>query len=387
MQDVAAGRLDLDEPVRAVLPELALADEDVAAAITVRNLLTHRGGFLGDELLLYGPHLPGGRRLADGVAALRHARQVFPLDTVTSYTNAAFTVLGWLSCRLSGEEDWAGLLRARVLAPAGMGHTFTRADEVVTHRVAAGHGSGRVLRGVGWQPGWELVEWDGPVGGAVSCAEDLARWITTQLRSGEGEDGRVLDEHTSHAMHTRCVPWGALADSVGLTWWLRDVGGVTIVCHGGQTPGYETDLGVVPERGVGWAVLTNSAVGGSALYRALRPEILRALAGVDDAPPRADPSLEAADLVGVYDLPFSDLEVTPGAEPGTLVLTPRPKVHTRPAWSPPPAPPSTAALYRPDRAVVVEPPLVAGQEIDAGRGPDGSVVWLRSGGRVGPRLA
>jgi hypothetical protein len=268
-----------------------------------------------------------------------------------------------------------------------MGHTFTRADEVVTHRVAAPHRSGRVLRGGGWQPGWELVEWDGPVGGVISCAEDLARWITTQLRCGQGEAGQVLDEDTSRAMHRRCVPWGGLADAVGLTWWLRDVEGATVVCHGGQTPGYETDLGVVPALGVGWAVLTNGALGGSALYRAVRREILQGLADIDDPPPRGDPGLEATDLVGVYDLPFSDLEVSAGTEPGTLVLTPRAKAHTRPAWSPPQAPPATAALYLPDRAVVVDPPLMAGQEIDVGRRSDGSVAWLRSGGRAGPRLA
>jgi CubicO group peptidase (beta-lactamase class C family) len=386
MQDVSAGHLDLDEPARAHLPELALADEHVAEAITVRHLLTHRGGFFGDELLLHGAHLPGGRGLADGVAALRSARQVFALDTVTSYANAAFTVLGLLSCRLSGRDDWAGLLRERVLAPAGMGHSYTRADEIVTHRVAAPHRGGRVLRSGGWQPGWELVEWDVPVGGVVSCAEDLARWITVQLRSGQGEHGPVLDEGSARAMHTRQVAWGGLADSVGLTWWLRDVEGVTVVCHGGQTPGYETDLGIVPERGVGWAVLTNGALGGSALYRELRREVLRELAGLDDHPPRPDPSLDAADLAGRYDLPFSDLEVSAGDEPGTVVLTGRPKVHTRPAWSPPQAPPATAALYLPDRAVVVDPPLMAGQQIDVGRGSDGAVAWLRSGGRAGPRL-
>jgi hypothetical protein len=37
--------------------------------------------------------------------------------------------------------------------------------------------------------------------------------------------------------------------------------------------------------------------------------------------------------------------------------------------------------------VVVDPPLMAGQEIDVGRRSDGSVAWLRSGGRAGPRLA
>ena len=45
---VEQGRLDLDRPVRAILPELQLADEASAADLTLRHLLTHTGGWAGD---------------------------------------------------------------------------------------------------------------------------------------------------------------------------------------------------------------------------------------------------------------------------------------------------------------------------------------------------
>src|SRR6266542_670886 len=41
-------KLDLDDPVRKYVPELRLADEDVASRVSVRQLLTHTGGWLGD---------------------------------------------------------------------------------------------------------------------------------------------------------------------------------------------------------------------------------------------------------------------------------------------------------------------------------------------------
>ena len=48
MRLVEAGKLDLDEPVRTYLPDLHLADEEVAGAVAMRHLLTHTGGWVGD---------------------------------------------------------------------------------------------------------------------------------------------------------------------------------------------------------------------------------------------------------------------------------------------------------------------------------------------------
>src|SRR3954464_11620080 len=48
MQLVDEGKGGLDEPIRTYLPEFKIADEDAAAKITVRQLLSHTAGFEGD---------------------------------------------------------------------------------------------------------------------------------------------------------------------------------------------------------------------------------------------------------------------------------------------------------------------------------------------------
>ena len=48
MQLVDEGKLDLDAPVADVLPELRLADAEVAKTVTVRHLLNHTSGIDGD---------------------------------------------------------------------------------------------------------------------------------------------------------------------------------------------------------------------------------------------------------------------------------------------------------------------------------------------------
>jgi CubicO group peptidase (beta-lactamase class C family) len=44
MRLVAAGRIELDAPVRRYVPELTLADEQAAATVTVMNVLNHTSG-------------------------------------------------------------------------------------------------------------------------------------------------------------------------------------------------------------------------------------------------------------------------------------------------------------------------------------------------------
>jgi CubicO group peptidase (beta-lactamase class C family) len=48
MMLMEAGKVDLDTPIRTYLPDFRLSDEDVAAHATIKHLLTHTGGWLGD---------------------------------------------------------------------------------------------------------------------------------------------------------------------------------------------------------------------------------------------------------------------------------------------------------------------------------------------------
>ena len=73
MRLVEQGKLDLDAPVRRYLPALRLADESVAARVTVRQLLNHSAGWLGEDYA--GP--------ARGEAALAQYDGMLPACAVT----------------------------------------------------------------------------------------------------------------------------------------------------------------------------------------------------------------------------------------------------------------------------------------------------------------
>jgi CubicO group peptidase (beta-lactamase class C family) len=79
MQDVEAGRLDLDAPGRRYLPELQLQREEWSDQLLVRHLLTHTGGFNGDWFL--ARQRGDDDRLASVISAMRQMASQVPPGT------------------------------------------------------------------------------------------------------------------------------------------------------------------------------------------------------------------------------------------------------------------------------------------------------------------
>jgi CubicO group peptidase (beta-lactamase class C family) len=130
MRLVEMGCLSLDNPVRLYLPSLRLSDENVAARVTLRHLLTHTAGWLGDYFNDFGS---GEDALARMVASLVDLPQLTPLGEIWSYNNAAFNVAGRLVEVASG-KPYETALKELVLEPLGLQNSYFFADDVITHR-------------------------------------------------------------------------------------------------------------------------------------------------------------------------------------------------------------------------------------------------------------
>ncbi len=120
MQLVNEGLLDLDRPVRDVLPDFRLADEQAAQVVTPRQLLCHTGGFEGDHYVRApapaGRHdLPQLRRAARGLPS----RLTAPGE-LFAYSNAGYVVLGRIVEVLRG-RPFDVVLRERLARTARPG--------------------------------------------------------------------------------------------------------------------------------------------------------------------------------------------------------------------------------------------------------------------------
>jgi CubicO group peptidase (beta-lactamase class C family) len=186
---VERGMLDLDEPVRTYLPNLRLSDEDVSRRVTMRQLLTHVGGWVGDVFEDTGG---GDDALEKIVERLADAPQLTPLGEVYSYNNSAFYLAGRVVEVLSG-KTFETAARELVLDPLGMDESFFFPGEVMTRRFAVGHlvkgGEPAVSRP------WVVPRNAAPAGGLASSAKDQLRYARFYLGDGQltterGSSGR-----------------------------------------------------------------------------------------------------------------------------------------------------------------------------------------------------
>src|SRR5512147_1749502 len=123
-----AGKVDLDTPLRAYLPDFRLSDEDVAAHVTIKHLLTHTGGWLGDYFNDFGFGDDAQARMLIEIAKLP---QVTPLGEVWSYCNTGFNIAGRLVEVLTG-QTYEAAIKEMILDPLEMQRTFFFPHEVLT---------------------------------------------------------------------------------------------------------------------------------------------------------------------------------------------------------------------------------------------------------------
>src|SRR4051794_11478909 len=178
---VERGLLDLDAPLRTYLPELKLADEDVAARVTMRHLLTHTGGWIGDYFADLGS---GDDALARMVEALAEVPQLTPLGEVWSYNNAGFYLAGRVIEVLTG-QTYEQTVQELVLEPLGLSNSFFFAEDVMTRRFAVGH-----LRNEDGPPTvarpWPIGRAHHAAGAIASSVRELLRWARFHMSDGEG---------------------------------------------------------------------------------------------------------------------------------------------------------------------------------------------------------
>jgi CubicO group peptidase (beta-lactamase class C family) len=378
MRFVEQGKLDLDAPVRKYIPEFKLKDPQASAGATVKDLLTHMGGFEGD---LFHDTGSGDDALARMLPELAGLEQIAPLRSVWSYNNAGFYAAGRIVELLSG-KSYEAALSELLLVPAGLKQTYVLPTDVMTLRFAVGHG------GPGSAPPEVLRPWPLPralhaVGGVTSSVRDLLRYARLHL----GDGGGVLERQTLETMRRPVLPRHGTDDQMALTWALSDEGGVRQVSHGGATLGQIAHLVLVPDRGFALAVLTNSGSGRRLVRDVTRRAFLEFLSvELEDPKPIAAGEAELRPYVGFYTRPYADVELS--LLDGRLMLQLKPKggFPSRSAPVPPAGPPVAVALYAKDRLIVPE----GSQEGSRGeilRRPDGEIGWLRWGGRILRRAA
>lgn len=305
MRLVDEGRLDLDAPVRAVLPDFAVADETASKTITVRQLLSHTSGLTCDFTHDTGR---GDDCLAKYVEAAREVALDLDPGTGSSYSSVGYNVLGRIIEVLTG-LTWDAAVAEYLCAPLGLAHTVSLPEDALRFRVSMSH-LGEPGRLPDPAPSWNpLPRSAAPYGGQLNAtAADLVTLAKMHLDGGLAADGtRVLSEESVALMQRREVDspdkWTVFADGWGLGWTLYDWNGAFGYGHDGATIGHYGFLRVEPVAGFVFALLTNGG-GSRNLYQDLFAEMLAEFTGAvmpaTFGPAEQPPAVDVSAFTGVY---------------------------------------------------------------------------------------
>ncbi|MEQ4722941.1 serine hydrolase domain-containing protein [Nonomuraea sp. B19D2] len=386
MRLVAAGKVELDAPVRRYVPELVLADETAAAQITVLNLLNHTAGL--DWNLIDTED--GDGSLAAFVAKMADLALIAPPGARASYSQAGYNLAGRIIENVTG-LSFEKAMSSLVLEPAGLSNTFFELDDIMVRRFAVGYNRGEdgTLRFAQPWKSWRAgMRGNNPGGGIVSSVSDLLAWARFHLGAAEG----VLPAEVLRRMQEPTIELRAstLGDAFGICWFLRAVDGVRTIGHGGSGNGQFAELLIVPERDFAVVSLANAGPDGYPFNQAVVRWALEHYLGVVERDPEPIPydQRRAREVAGRYEIDAMNLDLATDGTRLTLEVGIKPEIRQASQDDMPPDYPPAAVGFLPgdgDEYIITEGGL-KGQRGFFTRDDSGTVVGVDLAGRLFSRV-
>jgi CubicO group peptidase (beta-lactamase class C family) len=259
---VDEGKMTWDDPVRKHVPYFRLADPLANAQVTLRDLITHRTGVGGHDLLWYRSPWTQ-EEIIRRVGLVQPDR---PFRTTFLYQSTMFLTAGH-AVAAAAKTSWADFVQQRLFDPLGMkSANFTTSAALKAPDHASPHrrdGQGRI----GVIP-WYPIEVPDPAGSINASARDLAQWLRFQLGDGTFAGKRLVSAANLKETHTPQIvqrlegPAAALNPdtnlmSYGMGWVIQDYRGHQLVSHGGAIDGFRTHFTLVPREKLGLVLLNN----------------------------------------------------------------------------------------------------------------------------------
>jgi len=257
---VDEGLLEWDRPLRDYVPTVRLHDPVVSDRLTIVDLLSHRSGLPRHEFTWVGQP---DRSRAELVRGLRYLPLSRDLRQEFQYCNLGYMAAGHVVEALSG-VPWEDFVRARLFEPLGMRRTNLSVAEMLAgddYSAAYTRREG-VIVPVPQRPFPAMA----PAGAINSSATDLARWLLAQLAGGQLDGVTVMSPATAKRQLTPHMLLPGGEELPGLTQYAYGLGWIIgryrehkIVMHSGGIDGFQTQLVLLPDDGIGVAVLTNTS--------------------------------------------------------------------------------------------------------------------------------
>jgi len=328
-------RMDWKKPVREYVPEFRLQDPFTSDRVTVLDLLCHHSGLPRHDWIW----LPGDLSAAQMLAAIRYLEPSDDLRSTFQYSNLGYLVASMVAERVSG-KSWAEFTRA-LTDKLHMDVTFTVEELAATAAAGPYAMKGDIrLRSKLWPVSVAAA------GGMSTSIASFANWLRFHLGKGEFEGQRLLSpgliqELQKPRVHVGTPEFAEYSDvHYGLGFRSHRYRGERVVWHAGGFTGTNTLMMMLPDRGVGVAVLANLGMSPHFAPHILANYVFDRVCGKEPAPwldrfserrrklvaqqdvdrqaeqasrrPAAKPGRDVADYAGDYEHPgYGRITITP----------------------------------------------------------------------------
>ncbi len=248
------GLVEIDEPIRNILPDSVDLPDSEDKPIRLVHLSTHRSGLprLPGNLKMTRPDNPYADYTVDDLYAyLSRMDLQREVGSGHEYSNLAVGLLGHC-LSLRAQQSYEEIIRQRICLPLGMEDTMISPSEDQAERMVIGHDA----------RGKATAYWDLPTlagaGALRSSMDDLLRFMAACCQPPDEAFAKALA--LSQEPRERVGPdfW------IGLGWFRSGKSEDIMIWHNGATGGFCSFFGYRPAVKTGVIVLSNRAMGGGA---------------------------------------------------------------------------------------------------------------------------
>lgn len=287
---VEEGKLTWDKPIRESVPTIQFYNDQLNNNVSLRDMLSHRTGVTRHDSIWFKS--PFTRK--ELFEKLKYLEPQEPLRETFLYNNLMYAAAGNI-IELKSGKPWEQFVRERILAPLDMKTTTYSITDMTQH---PDHGVPYKEKRDSFElykiPFYEDTEGIAPAGAVISNIDEISHWLIALMNDGKYNGKQVLPANVLKATLQPAIGlpntlgesqgfWELLNPAYGMGRETAAYRGHLMTFHGGDLPGFHSQISFMPNDKIGVIVLVISDHS-APLYNIVSYNVYERLLGMDQTP-------------------------------------------------------------------------------------------------------
>jgi len=287
---VEEGKLSWDKPVRESVPAIRFYNDQLNNTVTLRDMLSHRTGITRHDAIWY----KSGFTRKELFEKLVYLEPQEPMRETFLYNNLMFAAVGYL-IELQSGKTWEQFVKERIFDPLQMSSTsYSIADMLKRPEFGVGFTERRDSFEIYRIPYYEDISGVAPCGAIVSNIEDMSHWLIALMNQGKYNGKQVLPAEVLKATLQPAIAlpnttletrgWSEMLNAAyGMGRETASYRGHLLTFHGGDLPGFHTQVSFMPQDHIG-VIVFEIGNHSQPLYNIVSYNVYERLLGMDQTP-------------------------------------------------------------------------------------------------------